>query len=333
MKKFSDYPALLVVLLIVLLIFPIVIKNNFYINILIFTFLYAALSGAWNFIGGYAGQLSLGHTAFFGIGAYTSTLLFLHAGISPWLGMIIGGIIASLVATAISYPCFRLKGPFFSLATLAFAEVIRLLSIYLRDLTAGSSGLLIPFSRDPASFIFQGKMPYYYISLLLMLLILLITKLISNSKFGFYLVALREDEDAASVLGVKATRYKLWAMILSSFLTAVLGTFYAQYVLYIDPPGVFNMNLSIQIALIAIVGGAGTVWGPFVGSALLTPLNELLRGWFGGSFQGLNFIIYGCLLFGILIIMPEGIYGRFESWRKSRSLKINKREVLNTKKA
>ncbi|WP_366922227.1 branched-chain amino acid ABC transporter permease [Metallumcola ferriviriculae] len=296
------------IMAVLLLLLPLAMKNKFYLHVMILVFFYAAASGAWNIIGGYGGQLSLGHAAFYGLGAYTSTLLYLHFSLTPWLGMLAAGLLSVIVAIAISYPCFRLRGPFFALATLAFAEVMRLVSIFWRDLTAGSVGLLIPFKPGLANLIFRGKEPYYYMALVLMLIVLTISLWIENSKFGYYLEALKEDEDAAEALGVRTTRYKLLAASLSAFLTALCGVFMAQYILFIEPEGVFNMNLSVQLALIPVVGGIGSAWGPIIGSFLLTPLNEFLRSWLGGDYNGLNFVLYGLILITVVTLMPDGIY-------------------------
>lgn len=294
-----------------LVLLPLVTPNKFYQHILILIFLYAAVSSGWNIIGGYAGQLSLGHTAFFGIGAYTSTLLFLNLGLSPWLGILAGGALATLVAVVIGFACFRLRGDYFALATIAFAEVVRIVAVYWRDLTGGSMGLLIPFKPGWANLVFRGKTSYYYLFLALLALVILVSYIISKSKFGFYLQAIREDEDAAEALGVTASRYKLWAVAISAFITAVCGVFYAQYILFVEPDNLITLNLSIQMALIAVIGGLGTVWGPVVGAFLIIPLNELLRGWLGGHFQGLNFFIYGIVLILVVTFMPNGIVAWF----------------------
>jgi len=306
-KLFHPKTYVPIILLVLLLAVPLLIKNPFYQDLLVMIFFYATLSSAWNLVGGFAGQISLGHTAFFGIGAYTSTLLYLNLGLSPWLGMLAGTGLAVAVGIGIGSPCFRLKSHFFALSTIAFAEVLRLLASYWRGLTKGGVGLLIPFQPRVRNFMFRGKLPYIYIALALMLAVALVSHMIKRSRLGFYLVGLREDQDAAESLGVNTSRCKLLALIISVFFTALGGTFYAQYLLFIDPDTVFSLALSIDIALFSIIGGVGTVVGPIIGSFILTPMDVLLRGWLGPIYAGLNFIIYGSVLIIAVIFFPWGI--------------------------
>jgi branched-chain amino acid transport system permease protein len=301
-------------LLVLVLILPVLPRNPFYEDLIVMIFFWGTLAAAWNLVGGFAGQISLGHTAFFGIGAYSSTLLWLRLGLSPWLGMFVGAGVAILVAVAIGYPCFRLKSHFFALATIAFAEVIRYIASYWRGMTQGGVGLLIPFKPGIGNFMFRSKIPYAYIALGLMLLIILVSYVIRNSRFGFYLISLREDQDAAESLGVNTSRYKLIALIISVLFTATAGTFYAQYLLFIDPDSVFSLPFSIELALLAIIGGLGTVIGPILGAFILTPLDVLLRGWLGGVSAGLNFIVYGTVLVVAVIYFPKGIAGWLSTW-------------------
>ena len=299
------WPILLGVVAVIL---PQVMTNPYMLQIIILIFIYAAAGSAWNIVGGYSGQISLGHVAFFGIGAYTSTLLYLNFQISPWIGMIAGMVLAAIVSGLISYPCFKLRGPFFTLATLAFAEVCRLLSIWARPVTGGSVGLTINFKPGLENMQFIGKAGYYYIAFGLMVVILLISLKIERSKFGYYLTALKEDHDAAEALGINTARYKLYAACISGGLTALCGTVFAQLLLYIEPAAVFTPALSNQFAMLAVVGGAGTAWGPIIGSLLITPLNELLRGWLGGNLLGMNYVIFGFLLIIVVTFMPNGLY-------------------------
>jgi len=270
-------------------------------------FLHAGAAASWNLIGGYAGQLSLGHAAFYGIGAYTSTLLFIQQSVSPWIGMLMGGVIAAVVAGIISFPCFKLRGPFFTLATIAFAEVVRILAIYCRGFTRGAIGITIPFRPGLENLIFHGKMAYCYFALVIMLTVFLVSYAIEKSRLGYYLVALREDEDAAQALGVNTTVCKLIAMMVSAFFTAICGTLAAQYVLFIEPISEFSIDRSVLFALISIIGGIGTTSGPIIGSFILTPLQEFLRAWLGGQYQGLHIFIYGCILIAVVILLPEGV--------------------------
>ncbi len=302
------------VLLLFLIFLPLLYQNPFYQNLVVMIFFFGMLASAWNLIGGFAGQVALGHTAFFGIGAYTSTLLYLNFGISPWIGMFAGAFLAIIVAMIIGIPCFRLKSHFFALATIAFGEVMRFVASFWRGLTQGGVGLLVPFKPELDHFIFRGKLPYAYIALALMFSILLIKYLIRHSRYGFYMISLREDQDAAESLGVNTARFKLAALLISVFFTAIGGTFYAQYFLFIDPSIVFDLNFSIELALLSIIGGLGTVVGPILGAFLLIPLDVLLRGWLGHITAGLNFIIYGLILIVAVIYFPRGIAGWIHRW-------------------
>ena len=293
--------------LVSIVFFPLFLGNPFYLNILILTIFYAALGSAWNIIGGYGGQLSIGHTAFFGIGAYTSTLLYVHLGLSPWVGMLLGALLSMGVAAVVGYPSFRLRGPFFALSTIAFAEVLSLVALNWRGLTKGAEGLIIEFKPSLAKMLFASKLSYVYLILGLLLLILGVVLRVNRSRFGYYLRALRDDEDAASVLGVNTTRVKLLALMMSAFFTSLGGTFYAQYFLLIDPYIVFSTDFSIQLALVSIIGGMGTSLSPIIGSFLMTPLSEFLRANLGGKHQGLHLIIYGALLIAVVMFIPQGI--------------------------
>ena len=291
----------------------------YFLEILISVLLFAYLGSAWNILGGYAGQFSFGHAAYFGIGAYTSTLLYLRAGVSPWLGMMAGGCLAAAFGLAAGYLSFRygLRGPYFSLVTLAFAEMLRVIAVNTK--AVGSSlGLVIP-SREaaPWSFMFAGKLSYYYVILAMALAAVLITRRLERSKLGYALRAIRENEDAAEASGVDALGMKLRAMALSSFLTALGGTFYAQYFAYIDPTITFGPAVSIQGLLQAIVGGAGTVLGPFLGAFVLTPVSELTRAALRGR-AGADVMLYGLVLMLVISFLPNGLMGLIGAKRAGR---------------
>jgi branched-chain amino acid transport system permease protein len=269
---------------------------KYHLEVLISVLFWAYLGIAWNLLGGYAGQFSFGHAAFFGIGAYTSTLLLLQVGLTPWVGMILGGGLAAAFGLFEGYLSFRygLKGPYFSLVTLAVGS---------------SLGLVVPSAKAaPAMFMFSGKLPYYYIILAMGALALALTWKIGRSRLGFSLAAVRENEDAAETAGVDALATKLRAMALSSFLTALGGTFYAQYFAYIDPTISFGPSVSIGALLPAIVGGAGTVLGPVLGSFVLTPLSELTRYALRGR-AGADIMLYGAILVLVISFLPQGIVG------------------------
>ena len=278
---------------------------------------WAYLGSAWNILGGYAGQFSFGHAAFFGIGAYTSTLLLLRLGVTPWLGMVAGALLASAFGLVAGFLSFRygLRGPYFSLVTLAFAEMLRIVAVNLK--AVGSSlGLVIPSGRPSAAmFLFADKLPYYYIVLAMTLAALAITWAIARSRLGYALVAVRENEDAAEAAGLDTLRVKLSGMAISSFLTALGGTFYAQYFAYIDPSLTFGVSVSIEGLLRAIVGGAGTVLGPLLGSFALTPISELTRAALRGR-AGADVMVYGLVLILVISFLPQGLMGLIDRWRR-----------------
>ena len=287
----------------------------YFLEILISVLLFGYLGAAWNILGGYGGQFSFGHAAYFGIGAYTSTLLFLRLGVTPWLGMLAGGILAAAFGLLAGYLSFRygLRGPYFSLVTLAFAEMLRVVAVNTK--AVGSSlGLVIP-TREPAAanFVFAGKRPYYYVIFAMAVGAVWITRRLERSKLGYSLQAIRENEDAAEAAGVDALGVKLQAMALSSFLTALGGTFYAQYFAYIDPSITFGPAVSIQGLLQAIVGGAGTVLGPVLGAFVLTPVSELSRAAIRGR-AGVDVMVYGLVLILVISFLPNGLMGWVRRW-------------------
>jgi branched-chain amino acid transport system permease protein len=279
------------------------------LEVLISILLFAYLGAAWNILGGYAGQFSFGHAAFFGIGAYTSTLLFLRAGLSPWVGMAAGGALAMAFGLFAGYLSFRygLRGPYFSLVTLAFAEMLRVVAVNWK-FVGSSLGLVVPTGSAPSLLLFAEKLPYYYVILAMTLGALGVTRWIERAKLGYALVAVRENEDAAEAAGVDALGAKLSAMALSSFMTALGGTFYAQYFSYIDPTITFGPSVSIQALLPAIVGGPGTALGPLLGAFVLTPISELSRAAIRGR-PGVDVMVYGLVLILVISFLPNGIMG------------------------
>lgn len=265
---------------------------------------------AWNILGGYAGQFSFGHAAFFGIGAFTSTLLQIHVGVNPWIGMFLAGIAGLLLGLFIGSLSFRygLRGPYFALAMLALAEMLRLLAVEWMAVKY-PLGITIPLKGDSFwSFQFTSKVPYYYISLLMMAMVLYLTREIEGRRMGSYFKAIRENENAAEVLGIDVFKYKLLAMAISSFLTAVGGTFYAQYYLTIEEESAFGVGISIEVLLGPIIGGAGTVLGPVLGAGILEILSEVTRNNLG-AYSGVHLMVYGAILIFVIIFLPSGILG------------------------
>jgi branched-chain amino acid transport system permease protein len=314
----------------VLVLLPHMITTPYYLHLLIMVLLYAGLSSAWNLNGGFAGQLSLGHAGFFGIGAYASTLLFLNFGLSPWLGMFVGMLLAVIAGAAIGYPCFRLRGPFFALATLAFGEVLRVVSISWRELTEGSNGLSIPFRPGFKNMMWQGKGMFFYVILVYALVAVGIAWKIERSRLGYYLIALKEDDAAARMLGIDTTRCKLYATLISAALTSVGGVFYAQYIGFIEPYSVFDVNQSVQFALISIIGGLGTVFGPVLGAFIMIPLSEMLRAAFGGAARGFHLVLYGLILMAVVMLLPQGLSqelkDRYKRWSLARQSAASRQE-------
>ena len=282
--------------------------------------LFAYLSLCWNILGGYAGQLSFGHALFMAVGAYTSTVLLLRTGLSPWIGMIAGGILAALLGLFIGYLSFRyrIKGTHFALVTLAFTEVGRIVALNT-EAVGGAMGLYIPIQANELwQLKFVDKSHYYYVMLAFLVLAMAVTAWIERSAIGHRLIAIRENEDAAQALGINLMRYKLFATALSAFLAALGGTLYAHYVTFIDPNTLLNMNMALEITIYAIVGGIGTLLGPLLGAAFLIPVAELVRTTFGQSYAGVHLVVYGAVLIAVILYAPDGFIGLIRSWRTSR---------------
>ncbi len=297
-------------LAVALVLLPVLVTSRFAIDIFIRVLLFAFIGVAWNLIGGYAKQLSLGHAAYFGLGAYTSTILQIRFGISPWIGMVAGGVVAMLASLPIGALCFRLRGPYFAIATIATAQVLMLLFLKFRDFAWGAEGTTIPnLGNAPLMMQFDAKAAYYYIALGLLALGLAITYRIERSWMGYYLVAIGEDEDAAEAIGVNALRIKRDIYLISAFLTALAGTFYVQYIYFIDPQTAFSFNISVEAALVSIVGGIGTLWGPVIGTVLLEATSALLQSWLGGSLGGMQLTVYGLILIAVILWRPTGLLG------------------------
>lgn len=296
------------------LAFPLVFDDPYLIQVAIMVMLFGYLSSAWNIIGGMGGQLALGHAAFVGLGAYTSTLLYLNFHVSPWIGMFAGGLVAAALSVIVGYPTFKLRGPYFVMATVAVGEAIRIIFQNTQKMFGmeirGARGLLIPLAaaRDRLwAFQFTEKSGYYYTILGFLVVILLVARWIERSKLGYQLAAVRDDEDGAEALGVDTTRAKLTAAALSGFFAALGGTFYAQFLSFIDPMGIMGAQLSNELALIAIIGGEGTVWGPVLGALILVPVSEITRTYLGSTFLGVHLVAYGAILMLVIMYMPQGM--------------------------
>lgn len=288
--------------------------GGYFLHLLTMIFFFTYLGSAWNILGGYAGQFSFGHAAFFGIGAFTSTILQIHFGINPWIGMFLGGTVGLLLGLFVGSLSFRygLRGPYFALAMLAVAEMLRLLAVEWMAVKY-PLGITIPLKGNSLlAFQFTTKVPYYYITFAMMVLVLYLTHTIERRRLGSYFLAIRENESAADALGVNVFRYKLIAMAISAFLTAAGGTFYAQYYLMIEEESTFGTGVSIEVLLGPIIGGAGTVLGPFVGAAILELLSEGTRNLLKG-YSGVHLMVYGAILIVVIIFLPKGILGGLQT--------------------
>jgi len=305
---------------VIFLIYPLIFTLPFPRHLMIMIFLYATLGLAWNMLGGYAGQISLGHTLFFGIGAYTSTLLLMKLWVSPWVGMLAGGAISIVVSLIIGYPCFKLAGHYFAIATIAIAGIAMVWMLNW-DWAGAAVGLTLPIL--PESLInlefHSSKAPYYYIAFGLLVLALMATLWIDRSKLGYYFKAIKGDLEGARSLGIHVIKYKFYALALSAFFTSICGSFYAQYVLFIDPDSVFPLMISVIPCLIATLGGVGTIWGPVIGSFILIPISEFTRIYLGGGGKGTDLILYGFLIIIISVYQPFGLIGLIRRLRKKES--------------
>ena len=299
-----------------LLAYPFVFDSPFPQHVMIMIFLYALMAQSWNIMAGYCGQISLGHAMFFGIGAYGSAFPFITYGLSPWLGLVIGVAIAMALALVIGIPTLRLRGHYFAIATLVIGESVQ--TIFQRwDWVGAATGVDLPIVRENPWLDFQfneSKIPYYFIALGFLTLVCVAVWFLERSKAGFYFRAIREDSEAASSLGINIALYKSLAFMLSAGFMSIAGTFYAQYVLVVDPEAVFPLTLSILVLLMAVMGGVGTLGGPIIGAAVLIPLSELTRVYLGGTGGAVDLVIYGALIVLVCVFKPEGLIGIVSHW-------------------
>jgi branched-chain amino acid transport system permease protein len=298
---------------------PIVVRDAFLLDGLVLILLWGAAASAWNVAGGYAGQVSLGHSAFFGLGAYSAALLGTKWEISPWIALIVGALLATAVGFVIGFLSNRLRGPYFVLATIAFSQVLLIVGSRWRGFTSGSEGIPVPFRPGFWTLGIADKRVWVYLMLALAIGVYLIQLYLERSRRGYQLAAVREDEDAALSLGVPARRLKVAAIAASAALTAVCGALWAQYVGFVDPFYVFSVDLSVRFALAAVTGGIGTALGPFLGAALITTLETYLRARFGGigaGLVGIYLIIYGVALILIMRFAPQGLVPLLGRWRR-----------------
>ena len=296
----------------VLVVYPLYYTDPFPRHTMIMILLYATMGIGWNVIGGYTGQVSFGNAAFFGVGAYTAAALLTTHGLSPWIGMVIGCGFSALVAIVVGYPCFRLQGHYFAIATIAVGEIA--LVIFTNwQYVGGAVGIYVPI-REESFWNFQfhtTKLPYYYIILCMFVFGLAVCHAMERSRLGYYFRAIKDDPDGARSLGIDVQKYKLYAFMLSAVLTSICGTFYAMYVLYIHPSNTFDLMLSINLCILVLIGGIGRLFGPVIGAFLFIPLTELTRVHLGSEGQGIDMIIFALIIILLATLRPQGLLSIF----------------------
>ncbi len=318
MNKNRSKIITIIVGIILLIALPMFITSGYILQSFIMVLLYAYWASCWNVVSGFAGSISMGHATYIGIGAYVTTILLRQYNVSPWIGMIIAALIAGVVSLIIGYPCFKLKGSYFTLSTVALLHVLRLIvtsndTIFGFQIN-GAQGLEVPWSDGGfLKMQFLDKHWYLYIIISLLVLIIFISYRITKSRMGYYLAAINTNQEAASSLGVDVTSYKLRAMFISAFFTAIGGAFYSQLILFVDPQRLLGYDLSAEVMFFSVIGGMGTVWGPVIGTILMVPINEIVRANFGSSMSGLAMFIYGVIFMLVVYFMPGGVYNYFKS--------------------
>jgi branched-chain amino acid transport system permease protein len=317
------------------LLVPIWLQSPYPLHIFILLFIAVAMGESWNVLGGFAGQYSVGHSAFYGLGAYGAFILLQDKHVAPWFGVWVAVAIGTVIALIIGSITFRLRGPYFVLASIAVAEIVRLAALNWKDLTNGAEGIL---ANDLPSLTFGGKVitdwnskiPYYYMGLAMAVFCIAVNAVVKRSKLGYYLQAIREDQDAAHSLGIPLTAYKNYALLISAACTALAGSFAAFYVGFIEPQQVFGLDVSVQVVLICIIGGIGTVTGPLIGAIVLVLLSEALRAnllgqvlplpaWLNDNLAHAHVLIYGILVIVVILYMPEGFVGFFGARLRRRA--------------
>lgn len=309
----------LIAFLAALAIIPGAIGNAFYAHVLVLVLLYASMAQSWNILGGYCGQISFGHSVFFGIGAYGAGMAMVTYHSTPWLGTLAGAILAAAVSVIISWPCFKLRGHYFAIATFAIVEIFgRLFLVW--DWINGALGLDYPIMDDSFKYFLwsSDKRGYYTGAAALFILVFGTVRFMEKRRFGYYMRAVREGQETAESLGVNSTGVKLSAMAISAFLSAICGAFFAQYNYRVDPPMTLSLDMSMRFVLITILGGMGTFWGPLLGAAVLIPLQEYTRTYLSHFGAGVDQIIYGILIMFMMIRQPKGIMGFLAEFRVTK---------------
>ncbi|MBW2017459.1 MAG: branched-chain amino acid ABC transporter permease [Deltaproteobacteria bacterium] len=310
----------LVVFGILFLIFPWLVRSDYYQHLVIIALIWVVVGSSWNLLAGYTGQVSFGHAIFFGTGAYTAGIFVTKLGLSAWWGMLFGGIVAMILGLFVGWVCFRLRGPYFALATLAGGEIIRLVATNWESLTDGMVGILIIQT-------FRSKIPYYYMALALAGLCVYVIHLVMQSKWGYYFISIREDQDAAESLGINTSLYKNISLLISAFFTGTAGAFYMNYMAFIDPHVVFSLHyISIMAILVGIVGGVATILGPAVGAFIMVGVQETFRSAFFGLapkwISQAHALVFGLLVIFVIMFLANGVVGdweRIKFWTTRRS--------------
>lgn len=305
------------------------IPSEYILSVAVLTLVYASAALGWNVIGGFGGLLSFGHSVYFGVGAYTSVLLYIHFGLTPWLGMLLGGVAAGLVGAATTFPALRLSGVYFALATFTATLLMQDLTVHYRDLTGGDIGLSVPFKRSaPQEFQFGSTLGYFYAAAGMLAIFVFITVVLSRSQLGYFLRASRDDEDAALAVGVSVRRTRLLALVLSSAMTGVSGAVLAQYLRFIDPATAFGIGTASLIALIALTGGSGTVYGPLIGAVVLIPLQQILSGSLSDLPQGVSGMAYAAVVIIVISTDRKGILHLLQRGRSAVSARLRSKKVM-----
>jgi branched-chain amino acid transport system permease protein len=298
-------------------VLPVFVREGFYLDLLLFTFMYAAMSVGWNIMGGYAGYVSLGHVGFFGFGSYVAGLLVVHFGIPVFVSAPFVGLLAAVAGAGLGWISLRARGTSFVIVTLTFTYVIQLVALNWRELTGGSAGLYLPLLDLPGDLVI---MPFYYSMLILLVVAILVSIVIRRSKFGLGLVAIREEEGKADGSGVNTSLYKILAFAISVSFAGVAGALHAQYLNYIDPDLAFELIITLNLIIMCLVGSRGTIWGPVLGAFIIQPLSQYLIYWIPSGIAGqVHLVALGVVLVLVVMFLPDGILTSWHTWRLGRS--------------
>lgn len=334
LKQLNSMTLVMIALFIVGLLLPVFIQKSYMLSILVMTVYVAGCSLAWSILGGMVGQVSLGHGAFAAIGAYIGTIFVTYMNVSPWIAMMVAFVVVGATIALLMFPCFGLKGAYFSLTTIAFGEAFRNIFTNWEFVGAGQ-GMMLPLVRAKDESLlmlaFRSKASYYYVGLFLLVLFYLIVKWIDSSKLGYALKTIREDEGTAEAIGIKPVRYKVIATFISAGMVAVMGVFYATYIRYINPE-LMMLNKSLEFVLPAVIGGISTVEGPVIGSLIIVPLSQYLNSLLGSKLPGSNLVVYAMILIGVVLFRPTGLLGWWKERQQKKKIFSEKQELARMQK-